>query len=336
MNGRILILALSTVVLLVSGCKKDQGDMLQPKISIVNAPNDIVTLGADFIAEQVNELSDGKISPRVFHSGVLSGGRGQAEIEMCRQGSIEIHVTSTAYLAHLVPKTSIVSLPFLFRDMVQVINLVTSDSPSLAVINKELNEKGLHVIAWWPRGFRQLTNSKRPIEQPNDLEGLTLRVMNNQLYVDNMNAIGANPVPMEWGEVYNALQLHTIDGQENAEDVIHANKLFEAQDYMTIWDYSTDFEIVMVNIDWWEGLLPEQREIIQEAADASVIFQAELLENNTNDLRQKIEEAGMEISYLGEDARRKFRKMVEPVWLKYEAIFTPEFMKGFLSEIEKY
>ena len=171
------------------------------KISVVNAPGDIVTVGAEYLAKEIQRKSGNRIQPKVYHSGVLSGGKGEAEIEMCQQGTIEMHITSTAYLANLVPKTSVVSLPFLFRDIDQVAAFTKSRSIALDSINSELNEKNLQIIAWWPRGFRQLTNNKLPVRNIQDLQGLKLRVMNNPLYADNMKAMSASPVPMAWGEV---------------------------------------------------------------------------------------------------------------------------------------
>jgi len=309
---------------------------LYPKISMVNSPTDIVTLGGYFLAEGIREKSGNVLQPRVYHSGVLSGGKGSAEIEMCQQGTIEIHVTTTAYLANLVPKMSIVSLPFLFRDIDQVVGLVNSKSPVLETINAELNTKKLHVIAWWPRGFRQLTNNKRPVRTIGDMKGLKLRVMTNPLFVDNINAMGAHPVPMAWGEVYNGLQLNTIDGQENAEDVIFSSRLYEVQKYMTIWDYSTDIEVVLVNLDWWKSLTPDQRDWIQQVADSSVFYEVELLKKNTEELRAAILDKGVRIHYLSQDEKEKFRKPVRPVWEKYEKIFTRSFLKDFLDEVGKH
>jgi tripartite ATP-independent transporter DctP family solute receptor len=325
------------VALLAYRCRTgDKAGNTTIRISAVNPPADIITVGARFIADEINKADIDHMQAKVYHSGVLSGGKGEAEIEMCQQGSIEIHVTSTAYLANLVPRTSIVSLPFLFRDINQVIALTKSKSPTLDTINKELNTKNLHVIAWWPRGFRQLTNSKLPVQQLADIEGLKIRVMNNALYVDNMKVMHANPVPMAWGEVYNGLQLKTIDGQENAEDVIFSSKLFEAQQYMTVWDYSTDFEVVLVNLQWWDGLTEENRSRIQQIADASVVLEENLLRKNTTELREKIERAGMEIHYLSDSSKAQFRQTVMPVWQKYEPVFGRLFMESFLTELEGY
>lgn len=333
----ITYILMTLSLLMGNGCsQQDRKEELRLKISLVNAPSDIVTLGARFLSERISEKSTGKIAPKVYHSGVLSGGKGSAEIELCQQGTIEIHITTTAYLANLVSKTSIFSLPFLFQDMDQVIGFVKGNGPALSRINKELNAKNLHVIAWWPRGFRQLTNSRRPVHNIEDIQGLKFRVMTNQLFVDNMNAMGAHPVPMDWGEVYNALQLKTIDGQENAEDVVFSSKLYEVQQFMTIWDYSTDYEVVLVNFNWWNKLDEDMRKIIQEVADESVDYQVELLEKNTMELREKINQANMQMYYMDPEDKLIFRNAVKPVWEKYATLFGPEFTKSFLEELEKY
>ena len=328
---------LSIGILVLCGCATgNNAPNNNIKISVVNPPADIVTVGTQFIADEVNKRSQGHLKAKVFHSGVLSGGKGEAEIELCQQGTIEMHVTSTAYLANLVPKASIISLPFLFRDIEQVIALTKSKSPTLDSINDELNTKNLHVIAWWPRGFRQLTNNKMPVHDLDDIKGLKLRVMNNALYVDNMNAMGAKPVPMAWGEVYNGLQLKTIDGQENAEDVVFRSKLFEAQDYMTIWDYSIDFEVVLVNLDWWNALPTDDRMLILDIANESIALEENLLRKNTKEFREKIGQEGMDIHYITEESKVNFREAVQPVWEKYKPVFGEPFMDSFLKELEQY
>lgn len=334
--GIVIVLAVIVAVVAVMVGMPSGSGSLKPKISLVNSPTDIATLGAQFMADEIAAESDSTIQPTVYHSGVLSGGKGNAEIEMCQQGTIEMHVTTTAYLANIVPKTSIFSLPFLFRDVDQMVGLVEGKGEVLDTIDRELNAKNLHVIAWWPRGFRQLTNSRRTVRTPADLHGLKLRVMNNPLYVDTMTALDANPVPMDWGEVYNGLQLKTIDGQENAENVIHSSRLYETQKYMTVWDYSTDIEVVLVNLGWWNGLSEEQRAIIQRVADASTPYEAELLEETTGELRRQIADEGVEIYYMPAEDKEQFEEMVKPVWDKYEAIFTTPFMDAFMAELAKY
>jgi len=331
MNTKTLLLL--ATLLLTGGCAKKRSNDNSFKISLVNSPNDIVSKGAHYLADQIKEKSKGAITPKVYPSGILSGGKGQAEIEMCQQGMIEMHLTSSAYLANLVPKISAVSLPFMFESIEQVGKLLKSNSPSLEAINEELSTKKLRIIAWWPRGFRQLTISDRPVKTYEDFQGLKLRVMTNLLYVDIINALGANPVPMAWGEVYNALQLKTIDGQENAEDVIYSSKIYEAQAHMTVWDYSTDLEVVLVNLDWWNSLEPEKKNLIQTEADDSVSNQEEVLKANTKNLRSKLLKEGLKIHIMAEEEKKVFKKATKPVWEKYEEVFTKEYLDAFLLEI---
>jgi TRAP-type C4-dicarboxylate transport system substrate-binding protein len=141
---------------------------------------------------------------------------------------------------------------------------------------------------------------------------------------------------MEWGEVYNGLQLKTIDGQENAEDVIYSSRLYEIQPFMTVWDYSTDLEVVMVNYQWWMGLSPELKNEIQASADASLSMQVELLRKNTEELRRKIAEHGVTIHHMDSEVKQEFKASVKPVWEKYEQVFGSGFMNEFLDEIKSY
>ena len=159
--------------------------------------------------------------------------------------------------------------------------------------------------------------------------------MNNPLYTDNMRAMLANPVPMAWGEVYNGLQLKTIDGQENAEDVIFNSRLYEAQKFMTIWDYSIDLEVVLVNFNWWKNLDKQQQDLITAIARESVGIEEELLRQNTMLLRKKIADQGMAIHYLTPAEKTIFRQAVTPVWNKYEKVFGKSFLDSFLLELEQ-
>lgn len=105
---------------------------------------------------------------------------------------------------------------------------------------------------------------------------------------------------------------------------------------MTIWDYSTDYEVVLVNFNWWNKLDEDMRKIIQEVADESVDYQVELLEKNTMELREKINQANMQMYYMDPEDKLIFRNAVKPVWEKYATLFGPEFTKSFLEELEKY
>ena len=310
---------------------------LQMRISLVNLPGDILVDGAEWMGKKITEYSNGSIAPKVYHSGVLSGTNGQAEIEMTQQGTIQMEITSTAYLDNMVPQISVVSLPFMFKNLDQVIAFTDAKPPVLDQIGKLLEAKNLKIVAWWPRGFRQLTNSKHPVRNLQDLKDMRVRVMTSKIYTDTMNTLGAKPVPMAVGEVYNALQLKTIDAQENSETVIYANKYMEVQKYISIWDYSTDLEVVMVNLPWWNKLTAEQRAVLERVAKESVQFQAGLVKKEVKERREYLTtNGGMSMNIIDDQARAAMKKAVEPVWQNYEKMYGKQFVDDFKATVNKY
>jgi tripartite ATP-independent transporter DctP family solute receptor len=307
------------------------------RISLVNYPPDILVDGAEWMGKKIQEYGKDNFAPKVYHSGVLSGTNGQAEIEMTQQGSIQIEITSTAYLDNMVPQISVVSLPFMFKSLDQVIAFTDAKPPVLDQIGKLLEPKNLKIIAWWPRGFRQLTNSKHPVRNLQDLKDMRVRVMTSKIYTDTMNVLGAKPVPMAVGEVYNALQLKTIDGQENSETVIFANKYMEVQKYISIWDYSTDLEVVMVNLPWWNKLTAEQRAVLERVAKESVLFEAGLVRKDVKERREYLTtKGGMAMNVVDDNARAAMKKAVEPVWQNYEKMYGKQFVDDFKAAVSKY
>jgi tripartite ATP-independent transporter DctP family solute receptor len=310
---------------------------LPMRISLVNLPGDILVDGAEWMGKKITEYSNGSIAPKVYHSGVLSGTNGQAEIEMTQQGTIQMEITSTAYLDNMVPQISVVSLPFMFKNLDQVIAFTDAKPPVLDQIGKLLEAKNLKIVAWWPRGFRQLTNSKHPVRNLQDLKDMRVRVMTSKIYTDTMNTLGAKPVPMAVGEVYNALQLKTIDAQENSETVIYANKYMEVQKYISIWDYSTDLEVVMVNLPWWNKLTTEQRAVLERVAKESVQFQAGLVRKEVKERREYLTtKGGMSMNLIDDQARAAMKKAVEPVWQNYEKMYGKQFVDDFKATVNKY
>jgi TRAP-type C4-dicarboxylate transport system substrate-binding protein len=161
--------------------------------------------------------------------------------------------------------------------------------------------------------------------------------MTSKIYTDTMNTLGAKPVPMAVGEVYNALQLKTIDGQENSETVIFANKYMEVQKYISVWDYSTDLEVVMVNLPWWNKLTPEQRAVLERVAKESVLFQAGLVRKEVKERREFLTtKGGMTMNVVDDQARAAMKKAVEPVWQNYEKMYGQKFVDDFRAAVNKY
>lgn len=187
--------------------------------------------GADKFAELISEATDGDITVRVFPNAQLSGGDQMRQAEMVGRGALDLVVTSAINVTPLVPEMAVFSLPYLYTNYEQV-DATTQGAPG-EMLSKILGEKGIVVLAWGENGFREVTNNVRPIKSPEDMQGLNMRVA-GPMYIDVMNALGANPQQMQWGETITALQQGVVDGQENPIGaVIIPQQVYEVQKYLT-------------------------------------------------------------------------------------------------------
>jgi TRAP-type transport system periplasmic protein len=137
----------------------------------------------------------------------------------------------------------------------------------------KLPEKGLVGLVYWENGFRNLTNSKRPVTKMEDLDGIKLRVMQNNVFLDSFKTLGANAVPMPFSELFSALETKTVDGQENPFNTILSSKFFEVQKYLTVTNHVYSPWIVLVSKKWWDGLSKDEQKILQDAANESRTFE---------------------------------------------------------------
>ncbi|MFZ7120272.1 MAG: TRAP transporter substrate-binding protein [Eubacteriaceae bacterium] len=306
------------------------------KISMVDNAKSPLYLSGKFIADRVIELSNGQIEPKMYIDGVLSGGIGHAEVEMTQQGTINMYITSSAYLVPQEVTQSIWSLPFLFADLDQLCAFLEKQDelPVFEKINKKLERIGLKMAVYWPRSFRQLSNNKRSVTKIEDLKGLKIRTQDSQLYVDIFNLLGANAIPMATSELYTAFQLGTVDGQENCEINTYSRSWQEVQDYYTVWDYSVDLAVAVVNLSWWESLSEEDRSIIQQACYESVPYTIDYIKDNTLKYRKILEDEGMQVDIMSPEERQRAKEALEPIWVKYREIYGSELLDEFLDALK--
>jgi tripartite ATP-independent transporter DctP family solute receptor len=208
---------------------------------------------------------------------------------------------------------AVFELPFLFPSPQAAYDVL--DGPIGQELLDKLSEVNLKGLAYAERGFRNLTNSERPVNTPEDMEGLRIRVMENPVYVDTFRALGANAIPMAWTEALTAMQQNTIDGQENPANVIHSFKLYETQDYMTLSRHTYAPAIFVMGMPVWNKL-PEAAQAVvvqaaQEAAEHERRVNAEMESQQLADLR----EAGMQINDTPDI--KAFQAAVTPVYKKY-------------------
>jgi tripartite ATP-independent transporter DctP family solute receptor len=332
-RGLLILLVTVALVFLASssqvfGAAKE----IQIKCGVPGALSELYVQGMLAIAEAVKTegVKQGyDIKMQVFPNSSLAGGSQQAELELLQAGAIQMVNYSSANFAAFEPKISMVSMPFLFADFEDAYKFYSS--PFVDEITAGLDKKGMKVLGMFTRGFRQLTNSKRPVRTLNDVKGLKVRVMNNPLYVSIFDALGAKAVPMSFSEVYTGLQLGTIDGQENSADTTKSAKVFEVQKFMTLWNYSTDSAVIAVSTKWWNGLDKPAQTLIMTAVKNEEKRQYTLAKQKEDEALASLK-GSLKIETLDPGEQEKLRAATKAVWDKYENVFG----KDLIDRVQKF
>jgi len=284
-----------------------------------------ITVAANKFAELVSAKTNGEVTVKVFPNGTLYGGDPSAAVKQLAGGSLDMLVLATSLYANFNPKFSAISIPYLFDDEAQLRSYLAGE-PGKELI-ADLDAIGIKGINLWPRPFRKMTNSKLPIEKPEDLAGLKFRVPNNPLWVEFFGKLGAVPTPMAFAEVYNALQLKVVDGQENPINVPLSAKFYEVQKYVSITNHMGDGWVLGINPAKFESLSDAHKKAIEEAA---VEAEAWKVENDNATAEKTIAELqghGMEVNRLSPEQQQAFvavAKQLYPVFaelVKDQAFF---------------
>ena len=249
---------------------------------------------AKFFAEQVEKASGGKMKVRAIGAAALG-----PDVQMQQAligGAQEMMVGSTATLVGITKEMALWDTPFLFNNAKEADAVL--DGPIGQKVNAKLTEKGLVGLAYWENGFRNLTNSKRPITKLEDLNGVKLRVMQNNVYLDSFKTLGANAVPLPFSELFSALETNTVDGQENPYNTILSSKFFEVQKYLSITNHVYSPWIVLVSKKWWDGLSKDEQKVLADAAKASRDFERKDTRDEAGKALADLKSKGMQINEL--------------------------------------
>src|SRR5262249_23461102 len=232
------------------------------KFATQNPKGHPLVTGMEKFAEIVTAKSGGRIKVNLFPGGVL--GSDAANVSALQGGTLEVVVLNSRILASQVKEFAVFDFPFMFANAREADTVV--DGRFGNAMLARLDEKGIHGLAWWELGFRNITNSRRPIRTVEDIAGLKLRVIPNAINVDWVSALGANPTPMAFPEVYAGLEQKAIDGQENPVTVILANKFYEVQKYLAITNHQYNPQTVIISRKLWDALSGEEKKILSDAA----------------------------------------------------------------------
>lgn len=308
------------------------GDVVEPvsiRLAVGDPAGSAVANAAEHFAEQASELSDGAVDVEVFTDGTLFNGDQNAAVNLLGNGTLDATIISTSVYASFEPSMNAISLPFLFDDMDQFSEYLAGE-PGEALLDS-LEAQGIEGLSMLTRTPRVTTNSARPIETPEDFEGLRIRVPQNELWVKFFSGLGANPTPMDFTEVYTALQLGTIDGQENPLEVPVANKFFEVQEYLSLTNHISDGYVLGFNQSKFDGYSSEVQEILLEAAASTAEWKRETDDAEVEELLAEIEEQGVQINELSDEARGEFQELAQALYPEFEGLVGAEFMQESLD-----
>jgi len=282
----------------------------QSRIGYVPIETHTVGQAVQFFAERVEEKTEGRVTFETFSGGTLGN---EPQMQSSIQGGIlEVMVGPTSNLVGAFPGFGVFDLPFFFEDH-DAVDAVFDGRVGDELFSR-LEEQGIVGLAYWDNGFRHMTNALRPIEKVEDIEGLKIRVIPNPLFISTFQALGANPVPLPYPELYNALESGTVDAQETPVGLIHSTKFYEVQDYLTLTGHVYSPYVLLASKQWFDGLSDEDRALVLEAAAESEPFQRDLSRGAADRLaNETLIEAGLTLTELPEAEKAKLRELVAPV-----------------------
>jgi len=236
------------------------------KINIALAQNSHYGVAIDSFAREVERRTNGRYKVQTFYSAALGAER--ESVEGVQLGTLDLTLTSTGPLPNFVPDVAIIDIPFLFRDYAHARAVL--DGPIGQELLAKFPAKGMVGLAWAENGFRHMTNSKRPVNVPEDLRGLKMRTMENPIHIEAYRQFGILPTPMAFTEVFTALQQGTVDGQENPLSVITAAKLDQVQKYLSLTGHVYSPAVFLMNKAQWDTLSDADKQAFRDAATEGV------------------------------------------------------------------
>ncbi len=266
--------------------------------------------GMVFMAERVQEKSNGQMRVDIYPSGQLGAERDL--IELLQIGSLAMTKVSTAPLEAFVPEMKIFGIPYVFRDDDHRWKILQGD------IGKKLLLAGekyyLRGMCYYDAGSRSFYTKNTPVRAPDDLDGLKIRVMKSITAVEMVKSLGGSPTPIPWGELYTSLQQGVVDGAENNPPSFYFSRHYEVCKYYSLDEHTAVPDILLMSTVVWENLSPQEKKWLQEAVDESVEYQKKLWKQVSEESLAEVQKAGVEIIY---PEKESFRQSVQPMHESY-------------------
>ena len=301
---------------------------LKIKLSTTVSEQSNASVTAKLFSEMVSERSGGKIKITVYPSDQLSGGNMSKGVEMISQGAIDCAFEPIDVLSVLDESLLALSLPWTFQSYEEA--QANLESTGGEYIKKVLEPQGIHYIGAIHNGFRQLTNSKKPVTKPEDLKSMKLRVPGGDVFVNFFKEFGADPVAMSFSELFTALQQGTVDGQENGFDLIVTNKFYEVQKYTTQWNYSYGAFGLVFNKATWDKFDDKTKALLEEAGEEAIKIGCQNVVDSEEEKKQAVVDYSQnELTELTAEEIDAFKSMLDDYYIKMKEKYGEEACAAF-------
>ena len=301
------------------------------KLALANTAESAHGVGARRFAEIVDRKSGGKMKVRIYAGGSLGG---EAVVASSMQGgTVEMSMMGPGILTGMNKDFGIFDTPFMFNDAKEADAVM--DGPVGQKLLEKLPEKGLIGLSYWDHGFRVLTNSRRPVSKMEDIQGLKVRVQQIPVFIDAFTALGANPVPMPFTELYTALETKAVDGQENPFVSIEVTKFYEVQKYASNTRHAYSPLLVLVSKRFWDQLSADERQILQDAATETKPFERETSRSMDAKAMEELKSKGMTITDISPAERARMRDKLKPAIEKHHKTISEALVQEVNAELQK-
>jgi len=324
-------LAAAMLLLVYATANAQEAQERAIKFGHLNNADHPVSFGVKRFAELLAAKSGGKLKVQEFPASALGN---EMQQQSALQGGVqEMSAPATTSLAGIVKEFGLVDFPFAVSNFTQADALL--DGPFGQALLAKLPEKGLVALGYWDLGFRNVTNSKRPITKPEDLEGIKLRVIPNPVFLDTFKALKANPVPMPFAELYGALESRAVDGQENPFAVILSNKFYEVQKYVSATNHVYAANIILVSKRFWDRLTPAEQKMMTDSANEARGYQRQVSRAAAQRAVAELQAKGMQFNELSASEQARMGQIAKTVTERLAAGYDPAMVKLYNDELAR-
>jgi len=329
----VILLVVFAILSVSTGCKRGNSSQEEYLITCTLSVADTTALYAGQVKfkEEVEKNSDGRIKVNIYHSAQLGSDR--ETIEGTQLGQITMMCCSIAPQVNFVPDAAIFDLHFLFPNK-DIARKTFQDPVFVEKISASYARQGLHFLGVSDLGFRILTTNK-PVNTPEDVRGMTIRTMENKYHLSAWRAIGANPTPMSFAEVFTGLQQGTLDAQENPIDIIYSQKLQEVQRYMIFTNHVFSAIGWIMNLEFYNKLPADLKKVVDEAAAATMLASAAFVDENEARYEKLLREYGTNFISLSADEFAQFEQRARQSWDMVRNDVSPDVYNAFMAALEK-